>query len=143
MKSRVGLAVALGLISFLPAHSAVCDGVSPVDASTLTAVTVATGLTGRPLLVTAPPGDPDRIFILDRVADPFRDLEAAVRDVKPDLVVIDTLAAFVASLDLDPGSATAWTPIMTRLARIARDHDGAIILLHHGRKSDGAYRDSS
>ncbi len=42
-----------------------CEGVSPVSNTTLTIVPVATGL-GRPLYVTAPPGDHDRIFIADQ-----------------------------------------------------------------------------
>ena len=47
----------------------VCDGVSPVKNTTLTRVTVATGLgsgTNGPLFVTAPPGDVDRIFIVNQ-----------------------------------------------------------------------------
>ena len=52
MKSTVGLSLALSLLSIIPAQGAVCDGVSPVDATSLVSVTVETGLTGRPLLVT-------------------------------------------------------------------------------------------
>ncbi len=43
-----------------------CDGVSPVEASTLERVLVAIPAVGRPLYVTQPPGDKDRIFILDQ-----------------------------------------------------------------------------
>jgi len=45
----------------------VCSGVSPVSNTTLTLVTVASGLgtgTNGPLFVTAPPGDVSRIFIV-------------------------------------------------------------------------------
>lgn len=49
-----------------PAVADVCDGVSPVEASSLVSVVVETGLTGRPLLVTAPPDDADRIFIVEQ-----------------------------------------------------------------------------
>ena len=41
----------------------VCDGVSEVDNSIIDSVVVATGL-DDPLLITAPPGDTDRIFIV-------------------------------------------------------------------------------
>jgi glucose/arabinose dehydrogenase len=43
-----------------------CTGVAPVSNSALKTVPVATGLTGRPLYVTAPPGDVDRIFIVEQ-----------------------------------------------------------------------------
>lgn len=87
--------------------------------------------------------DEDRLLLVDRLSDPFSDLEAAVADVDPVLVVIDTLAAFTESFALKPGSSSAWTPVMARLARLARDSDAAVLLLHHGRKSDGTYRDST
>lgn len=48
------------------ARAADCTGVAPVSNTSLTAVAVATGLTGRPLYVTAPPGDRDRIFIVEQ-----------------------------------------------------------------------------
>jgi len=85
----------------------------------------------------------DRTHLLERVVAPLVDLEQAVIEHGPDVVFIDTLAAFTEAMELDPGSATAWTPIMSRLGRIARDYDTALVILHHARKSDGAYRDSS
>lgn len=45
---------------------AVCDGVAPVAASDLRSVEVVNGLPGSPLLVTAPPGDTDRLFIVTK-----------------------------------------------------------------------------
>jgi glucose/arabinose dehydrogenase len=62
------IAVALCLLSVpVPAALAqdICDGVSPVDNTTVEGVVVATGI-DRPLLVTAPPGDRDRIFIVEQ-----------------------------------------------------------------------------
>jgi len=41
-----------------------CTGVTPTASTTFTAVPVTTGLTGRPLYVTSPPGDRNRIFIV-------------------------------------------------------------------------------
>lgn len=66
MKIRVGFLSIVGLLLAAPFQAAVCDGVSPVEASTLVSVVVENGLTGRPLLVTAPPGDKDRIFIVEQ-----------------------------------------------------------------------------
>ncbi|MGH9868756.1 MAG: PQQ-dependent sugar dehydrogenase [Candidatus Polarisedimenticolia bacterium] len=43
-----------------------CTGVSPVPEAALSTVTVASGLTGRPLYVTSPPGDRDRLFIVEQ-----------------------------------------------------------------------------
>lgn len=86
---------------------------------------------------------PERIHVLDRVDEPLRDLQAAIETVKPDLVIVDSLAAFVEVLTLDSGAASSWTPIMLGLTRIAQDHNTAILLLHHGTKSDGSYRDST
>lgn len=56
----------LGSIHATMAGADPCAGVSPVANTSLARVTVASGLTGRPLLVTAPPGDVDRIFIVEQ-----------------------------------------------------------------------------
>ena len=57
--------LACGLLA-VPVYGQVCDGVSPVEASGLTSIIVDSGYTGRPLLVTAPPGDTDRIFVVEQ-----------------------------------------------------------------------------
>src|SRR5512143_414571 len=49
-----------------PAHAAVCDGVSKTSNTTLRSTAVVTGLTGKPLYVTAPPGDTNRIFVVEQ-----------------------------------------------------------------------------
>jgi len=88
--------------------------------------------------------EPDHIHILHRLGEnPLTDLRESADEVKPSLVVIDTLAAFTQALDLDPGNASAWTPVMSAITRTARDSGAGILLLHHGRKSDGKFRDSS
>jgi len=55
-----------GLLASPLLAQGVCDGVAPVQNTTLQGVEVVTGLTGRPLYVTAPPGDTDRIFIVEQ-----------------------------------------------------------------------------
>jgi hypothetical protein len=92
--------------------------------------------------------DPERVHVLDVLAgleDGMAALHAEARAIAPVLVVVDTLSAFVDAIGSrpDPGSSTAWTPIMTGLTRIARDTDAAVLIVHHARRSDGAYRDSS
>jgi glucose/arabinose dehydrogenase len=44
----------------------VCAGTAPVPGAQLSSFPVVTGLAGRPLLVTAPPGDRDRLFIVEQ-----------------------------------------------------------------------------
>lgn len=92
--------------------------------------------------------DHESTYVVESLAtagEPLRAIRAAVEHVQPALVVVDTLAALVDHLTArpDPGSATAWTPIMAALTRTARESDAAMLLLHHARKSDGAYRDST
>ena len=90
--------------------------------------------------------DPEMVTLLTRLptpSDPSGDLRAAVEQVAPDLVVVDTLAEYVRDLGLDSGDAGAWTPVIGGLARIARDHDLAVLLLHHTRKDGQEYRDST
>jgi len=64
--SLAAAALALSGVLSLPAAGAVCDGVAPVAGTDLAGFAMVTGLAGRPLLVTAPPGDPDRIFIVEQ-----------------------------------------------------------------------------
>jgi hypothetical protein len=92
--------------------------------------------------------DAARIHVIDSLwglDDPMDALHAEARAVMPTLLVVDTLSALVDATGTrpDPGSSTAWTPIMSALTRIARDTDAAVEILHHARRSDGAYRDSS
>jgi hypothetical protein len=87
--------------------------------------------------------DPDRVHVLERVGDPFATLEAEAARLKPRLIIIDTLAKLVESLAPESGSASDWTQIMSRLTQLARDTGAAVLIVHHARRSDGSYRDSS
>ncbi len=64
------LAVMTFCLSLLPCAASIaqgpCEGVSPAGNATLKAVSVVTGLSGRPLYVTAAPGDVDRVFIVEQ-----------------------------------------------------------------------------
>lgn len=87
--------------------------------------------------------NPDTVFLLTVLPTDLSEIHAAIRQHDPGVVVIDSLAALVERLVDDPTQSTEWTPIMTQLARIARETDVALALIHHARKSDGRYRDSS
>lgn len=87
--------------------------------------------------------DPDRLVVLGLTDEPLETLRAAVADVKPALLVIDTLPTWADRWVEDARSATSWTPVMVALTALARESDAALLILHHSRKSDGAYRDSS
>ena len=87
--------------------------------------------------------NPDNIYVLDRVESPITDLKREVARISPDLVILDTLPAWVQSLDLDASSSSHWTPVMSALVRIARDYNTALLILHHATKGSGDYRDST
>jgi len=90
--------------------------------------------------------DLGRAYILDMRRLASGRLEALrrhVADVEPGLVVVDTLSTLVALMDLDPGSASDWEPVMDRLGALAQESGAAVALNHHARKSDGTYRDST
>lgn len=87
--------------------------------------------------------DPANVFVAAHLARPFADLEHGAEQFRPTLIVIDTLAAFVEEMVQDAHESAAWTPIMLRFSRLAHDSGAAVVLLHHARKSDGTYRDST
>jgi hypothetical protein len=71
------------------------------------------------------------------------DLEQAVSTINPVLVVIDTVPTFAADLVKDASASAAWTRMFTPIGQIARRFNVAFLLLHHARKSDGEFRDST
>lgn len=75
----------------------------------------------------------------------LKDIKEAAAAVNPSLLIWDTLGAFAHRLvgeELESGDSAAWTAIMAPIVAIAREY-GATLLLHHSRKSDGKYRDST
>lgn len=63
------------------------------------------------------------------------ELEAAIRTLKPDLVILDPLAELHNGEENDN---TVLRLVVARLRQIARDHDCAIGILHHTRKGGTA-----
>jgi glucose/arabinose dehydrogenase len=64
---RAAIAALAWLAAACATHAQdVCSGTAPVPGAQLSSFPVVTGLTGRPLLVAAPPGDRDRLFIVEQ-----------------------------------------------------------------------------
>ncbi|CAN5213136.1 hypothetical protein BH18GEM1_BH18GEM1_22470 [soil metagenome] len=90
--------------------------------------------------------DPEGVLLLDRLdgRKPLDTLARVVAEHAPAVVVVDALANIGALAGVqDASSSAAWTPVLARIARFARDTGAGVLLLHHARKSDGMYRDSS
>lgn len=91
--------------------------------------------------------DPVRTHLLDRLpADP-RERPQALRShvdaVRPVLIVVDTLMAYSEGTVSDASSSSQMQPVVQSLTRLAHDSESAVIVVHHGRKADGTYRDST
>jgi hypothetical protein len=88
----------------------------------------------------------DKITVLDilEAGESALDaIEKTIAQVRPDLVVVDSLTDAALGRVQDAGHATQWKPIMRRFAMMARNYRCAIVLVHHASKSDGSYRDST
>lgn len=89
--------------------------------------------------------DPTKIAIVTNQPNLIEAIEKTAEEIKPVLIVWDTLGAFADAISpapIDPGDGPAWTRVMGVIVDITRRH-GASLILHHSRKSDGKYRDST
>ena len=90
--------------------------------------------------------DPARVRVL-RTQPPS--LLAGLNDLlgahPADLVVVDSLAEW-ARLTMgtapEDGDSSGWGAVVRPLVQLSRDHECAVLLLHHPRRSDGQYRGS-
>ena len=88
--------------------------------------------------------NPERVVIAIRPSDPLSGLERAVEKFKPSLVVVDSLVRLAEGSVTEAGSATQWQPLLSRICNLAHRVGGpAVILVHHARKKDNRYRDST
>lgn len=71
------------------------------------------------------------------------ELRRHVHETGATLVIVDTLIAYSAGGVTDAAASAQIQPIVQALTHYAHDSGIALILVHHGRKSDGKYRDSS
>ena len=82
--------------------------------------------------------DHARIGHTTAMEDPLDHYEEVVTEIRPDLVVIDSLTSWVVeSSQKAPGSSDphAWAAVMNRVARLARENNVAVLILHHTVKS--------
>lgn len=88
--------------------------------------------------------EPHNILIRNSLPqDPLAQLREDVKRVQPQLVVIDSLTRLASPRHLDPSNGQQWGRIMEELERLARVFDVAFLIIHHSRKSDNRYRDST
>ena len=88
--------------------------------------------------------DHDRFFFLPWSANPLQELELAICETEPDLVVIDSLAAYVELAAPASGEASSWKALLGPLTRLARKYNMAfVIILHSNKGKDAEYRDST
>lgn len=87
--------------------------------------------------------DPELLYLLGWTPSPLTTLRRAIREVKPALVVVDTLASYAEAAAPDSGSSSEWKTVIGPLVRLARDHETALVILHHSTKGTGDYRDST
>ncbi len=83
----------------------------------------------------------DYVFPTDQRFD-WGDTELVVNELKPQLVVIDTLVEWAVSEVDDLNSARQWTPFLKRLRLLAQNEQVAVVLLHHFKKGSFGYADS-
>lgn len=90
-------------------------------------------------------GDPKRFFMLIDPEKPYQSVIKACEEREFSLLIWDSLtrlALQVASKPPESGDAIGWTAVLAPLLDITREYASST-LLHHSRKSDGGYRDSS
>lgn len=88
--------------------------------------------------------EPEGLFTVEHFEEPKEDLATITEELRPRLIVVDTLSKLGELMGIHkPSSSAAWSPVMSCLTGLARDFDAAVLVLHHSRKSDGQYRDSS
>jgi hypothetical protein len=86
-------------------------------------------------------GAADHVAIFTMVP-PMAEWPAILADIRPVLVVVDTLLEFAAGYVEDPYSAMAWQPVLKHLREMAQQSGAAFVLLHHLTKNGARYADS-
>jgi glucose/arabinose dehydrogenase len=109
----------LSAVAALPAD--LCQGVAPVRGTTLRSELVVSGLL-RPLFVTAPPGDVERLFILEQ--------DGRVRIVKNGTLLSRPFLN-LGSLTRSPGSGGGWEEGLLGLAFHPRYAENGFFFIYH------------
>jgi len=90
-------------------------------------------------------GDPKRFFLLVHPGELFREVIEACETHDFSLIVWDSLARIADAICKevpDPNNSQLWTRIIAPILDISHDYASGQ-LIHHSRKSDGKYRDST
>ena len=91
--------------------------------------------------------DATRIHLLDQLPTDPRERPSAlaehIRQVRPDLVIIDTLLSFGRGLIEDENNAVQMQAVTQGLTDLAHHEDTALVIAHHATKASGKYRGSS
>jgi len=89
--------------------------------------------------------DGTRVTLVDRFAgtDRLAEIRQHIVDVKPLLVIVDSLVAYSRGLITDANNATQTQNVVQGLTDLSHLTAVGLIVIHHARKSDGKYRDSS
>jgi putative DNA primase/helicase len=89
--------------------------------------------------------DPSKVEIVEALITGNRlaELRAHVDAVSPVLVIVDSLIAYSAGTITDANSAAQTQVIVQGLTNLAHETGTALIIIHHAKKADGKYRDSS
>lgn len=76
-------------------------------------------------------------------ADRPDEVRAHLEAVDPILVIIDSLIAYASGVVTDANNATQTQAIVQSIANLSHETTAAFVIIHHARKADGKYRDSS
>lgn len=84
----------------------------------------------------------ERLHVMEHPRSPIDAVRRCAKDLRPDVIIVDTLIRYAGDLVTEGGSSAQWTSVMVELQNLARELDSAVVVLHHTRKSDGQARDS-
>lgn len=91
--------------------------------------------------------DGRRVALVDRfagdVSDRPSEVRAHIEAVNPILVILDSLVAYSRGVVTDANNAIQTQAVVQGLTDLCHQTAVALILIHHARKADGKYRDSS
>ncbi len=91
--------------------------------------------------------DLDRVSLVDHFAGPsdsrLDEITGHITAVKPVLVILDSLIAYSQGVITDASNSTQTQATVQGLTTLAHQTGVALVIIHHARKSDGKYRDSS
>jgi len=85
-------------------------------------------------------------FVTRFLGDPLerpQELRAHIVDLAPRLTVVDTLVAYAAGAIDDAAKSAQMQPVVQGITDVAHQTGCSLMLIHHARRSDGKYRDSS